>query len=149
MNIPVNGFRRRDVKKTQIIAQSIERHILFDFGKSENRLELRAKHQLAVFMPIMQRFDTQPVAVKIKEAFFRVPQRDGKHAAQTLNKIAAFFFIKMDDDFRVRVAIESMPTPDQILTELGEIIDLSVKNRPNIACFIANRLMPAFKIDNG
>jgi hypothetical protein len=53
----------------------------------------------------------------------------------------SIFFVGVDDDFRIAICTENVPTRLEIVAQLLEVIDLPVENDPDRPVFIAHRLV--------
>jgi hypothetical protein len=96
----------------------------------------------------MKGFDSHPVPVEEEFSIPLVPQSDGKHAAKPLDEIFTLFFVKVNDDLRVRSCFEAMSFLEQLVPEFLKVIDLAIEDGPNILFLIRKGLMTAFKIDD-
>jgi hypothetical protein len=67
-----------------------------------------------------------------------------------MNTIRAFLFVKVDDDFRVRVGNKVVAFALQLTAKLGEIVNFAVVGDPDRAVFVAHRhVAVGRKIKNG
>ncbi|PYU09828.1 MAG: hypothetical protein DMG37_22225 [Acidobacteria bacterium] len=60
--------------------------------------------------------------------------------------IVTVFFVKMDNRLRIAIGSEPVTTLFQTGAKFSVVIDLAVKNDPNVPVLIAHRLMPAGQI---
>ena len=58
------------------------------------------------------------------------------------------FLIGVDNDLRIRVSPERMPAPFQRLAQLPEVVDFTVENNGDIACFVEYGLVSTRKVND-
>src|SRR5262249_36612210 len=79
-----------------------------------------------------------------------VPQRESEHTSEARNAFSPPFYISVEYDFRIGVAGKLMPSPEEFLPDLAEVINLAVECHHRRAIGVRHRL-PASgrKIDDG
>ena len=65
-----------------------------------------------------------------------------------VNAIASIFFVGVDNRFGVAIGSVAMSTRLQLFTHGKMVVNLSVKNDPDCAVFVANGLVSGRQINN-
>ena len=81
-------------------------------------------------MRVEERLDPQSVTSQYQSAPRLVPESDGKHAVEVADEVQAIFLVEVDDDLGVATGVKAVPTGLQVPAQLGEIVDLTVVDRP-------------------
>ncbi len=89
-------------------------------------LEFRSKEKGPWNKMIIYRFDSQPISCQEKALLPAIPQRQGKHAHESIETFYAPLNIGLQDDFRVGSGSKLMAASFQDLTDLFEIIHLAI-----------------------
>src|SRR5689334_20338380 len=114
----------------------------------QERFDFRGEQQPIRLLPYIKRFFPKSVARKDESLLGNVPQSEGEHTPQLLNKLDSPFLIKMHDDFRVRITAENVPFFFKVSTQLFEVINLSVAHAPNAIGLIGNGLMSTVHVND-
>src|SRR2546421_5808602 len=96
----------------------------------------------------MQRLLAETVTRQDKLPRHLVINGQPKHATELLHTIGAHLFIKVNDDFCIRLGIEAVTAAFQLRSKFGKIVDFPVKNDPRAAVFVENRLMASGQVDD-
>ncbi|MOA47448.1 hypothetical protein D3C78_1700860 [compost metagenome] len=78
-----------------------------------------------------------------------IPQRKGKHTIEFVDTILAIFLVGMNNYFRITIGLENVTLLEQVLFQLGKIVNLSVIRNPEHFIFITHRLLTIMNIDDG
>src|SRR5882724_7901906 len=78
----------------------------------------------------------------------RIPQPEGKHAAQMIYEAVAVLDIQRDDDFTVAVGQEAVAARLEIRTQLLVVVNLAVAHQPNGFVGIDQGLAAALEVDD-
>src|SRR5439155_9066241 len=97
----------------------------------------------------IQRLDADPVPRQQQPAAASVPKGKGKHAAQALDKLFPFVFVKMGDYLGIALCAKAMAFALQVGAETLVVVNLAVEDNLNGPVFVADRLVAAGKIDYG
>jgi hypothetical protein len=111
----------------------------FHFGSEQNPVWLAGN---------VERLLTQAVARQDKPGASGIPQRDSKHSTKTREEVEALFFIKVNDDFSIRIASENVSAGFELGAEFLEVIYLAVTHGPHGLVLVGNGLVPAFEIND-
>ena len=125
------GIGGRNVFQGQEKIQSPRLKLSLNLGMSQDSFELGTEDQGSVReLRVVKGLYSQAVADHHQSLLPAVPYRRDKHSAQFLGKIQAPFFIGMQYGFGVCAGFEHMACRQQFLTQLWEIVDLSVVDDP-------------------
>src|SRR2546427_171018 len=135
-----------------------KRKILFESGVIQtprnplylkNGLQFRSKEKPARFAADKKRFFADAVTPEDQSFEFRIPDREAEHPAKALEKLEAFFFIEMDDDFSVGACAEGMALCFHLVPQRLEVVDLTVENDPDAIVLIADGLVATGDVNDG
>lgn len=118
----------------------------------EQRLDFRGECETASEMGVVKGFYAEMIASNEHGRRARAEIADGEceHTVQALYAVRAFLFIKVDDDFGVGIRCEAVAFGQQLTSQFGEVVNLSVVSNPNAAVFIAHRhVAEGREINNG
>src|SRR5882724_2166644 len=88
------------------------------------------------------------IAADEEAASARIPQPEGKHAAQMIYEAVAVLDIQRDDDFTVAVGQEAVAARLQIRPQLLVVVDLAVAHQPDGFVGIDQGLAAALQVDD-
>src|SRR5690349_16038997 len=98
--------------------------------QDEKRLGLRSEGEHRRSGGIVQRLDPQAIARQQQGLRPAIPYGEGKHAVQSLDTTFTQILIQMDDHFRVAPRPKRMAIRQELLPDLLEVINLSIKRDP-------------------
>src|SRR5262245_53435474 len=96
----------------------------------------------------IQRFFAHSVTCEEQTPARFVPERECKHAVESVQRFIAPLLISVNDDFGITFGAENMAEFLKFKTEIREIVNLSIEDHHDGAVFIGDRLLPPFDIDN-
>jgi hypothetical protein len=96
----------------------------------------------------MQRFLAHPIPRQDQAFATLIPDCNGKHSIQELDRPRAEFLEEMYDDLGIRMGPESMASFLQSSPEVHKIVDFAVEDNPKRLILIADRLMASRNIDD-
>src|SRR5688500_14938339 len=88
------------------------------------------------------------IARQQQALFGCVPDSEGKHSQEVIYALVAILFIGVDNDFTITIRREVMSTPFQFLSNLAEVVALTVEDKAQIAAFVGDGRLPARHIDD-
>ena len=131
MNPRKNGIGVGTVAKRKIAIQSLE----IDGGSVARRckkaFQFRTEKQPVILWPIIERLDAEAIANQNEPLGARVPKRDGKHAAQMLNKIQSVLFVEVDNHLCIAMGRKAMAFCFERRAKFEEIVNLAVERDPD------------------
>src|SRR6185437_10170809 len=77
-----------------------------------------------------------------------IPDGVGKHTAEFRDARNPLFFVEMNQGFGIAVRGKAMTLRDELAAQILIIVDFAVKNDPDRAVFVGNRLVSAREIDD-
>ena len=147
-----------DRTEQKIGFERIRRHARRDASAGDQRPDFGGKQKRSIRVRVIQRLDPQPVARKENARASRrvsrcaggtsIPYGEGKHAAEFAHALFAPFFVGVDDDFGVRVRAKRVPASFERLAQLPEVVDFTVEDNSDIACFVEYGLVSAGKVND-
>ncbi len=118
-------------------------------GQLEQRLDLGREGQPSVRHAVIQRLDPEEIAHQHQSALDHVEHREGEHAGQPQQRIAAPLVPRGQQHFGVPVRDEAMPRGFELLAQLAEVVDLAVEHQVMPPVRRAHRLPPGLaQIEN-
>jgi hypothetical protein len=102
----------------------------------EQGFDLGGEEHLPIFEDVIQRFLAQWIARQEQALLPFVPDGEGEHAAQLFDAIAAQLFVQVHDHFGVSLGLKLVTVLEQLFTQLGKIVYLTVKDDPNAAVLV-------------
>src|SRR5438132_13381726 len=96
----------------------------------------------------MQRRNAKWIARQKQPLPRPVEKRDGKLSIELLDKSRTGFFVKVRDDFDVRLRVELMAFLDQVAAQLHMVEDFAIADDHNRAVFILHGLTAAGRVDD-
>ncbi len=139
--------RGRNVLESEEPGQGLEVDVPGNRGLEEG-LDLGGEIEPRSDPAIMERFDSQAVAGQDEAAAFRVPEDDGEHPVEGVDEIRSPFLVKMNDDFGIGLRGQDMAPGEEILADLGEIIDFPVHHDPDRPVLVGHRLVTGDEVDD-
>ena len=123
----IDGVRRRHVSQPQIGGERIAVELRLPIGKHLEGLQLGGKDHAPVLPPEIERLDAEPVANEAQRARSAIPQREGEHADETLDRgLDAPFGDGLDQNLGVGMSPEAAPARLELWAEIAGIVDLAV-----------------------
>src|SRR5581483_4704615 len=135
-----------DVSKCKIFGQYGTVKLGVHSRCGENYFHLGPEDKLAATKMIVERLDAQSVPGNKETSLSSVPNRKGEHPSEVLNAVATVFLVQVDNRLSITMGPVFMATAHQIFAQSGMVIDFAVKDDPDRAIFIADRLMPGSKV---
>src|SRR5207253_9471520 len=77
-----------------------------------------------------------------------VPQGDREHAVEVADEVEPVVLVEVNDDLGVGPGIKAVAPRLQLPAQLGEIVDLAVEDRPDVAILAVDRLLPGVDVDD-
>jgi hypothetical protein len=111
----------------------------------QDRLDLRREPQLAIAHVVVERLDADAVARDPQQLLARIPDRKREHPAQLLHRLDAVLLVRVDDDFRIRPALEQVPAPFEFGPQFEVIVDLPVEHDLDRTILVRHRLSPVLR----
>src|SRR5487761_439751 len=96
----------------------------------------------------MRGLDSQPVPDKQEGLVAFVEDCKGKHSPQLVHTFRSVLLVEMDYDFRIGMGVKTMAERFKLPPQSGKVIDLSVKDHPDIPVFVVNRLASSGNIND-
>src|SRR5205085_5751551 len=115
---------------------------------SQQNFRLRSKQQLIIEDAPVERLFTETVARYEELAAARIPEREREHSVKMLDHPCAVLFIKMRQNFRVRLAAKRVPARFQFFPKLAVVVNLAVENDAHLTVFIQGRLLARHQIND-
>src|SRR6201999_139108 len=91
---------------------------------------LGSEPKRACMDPVVDQLNTESIACQDESTPTHIPYSQTKHAIQAIQHVIAPLLVSMDDHFRVALCPEDMAEAHQLVAELLEVVDLSVKYDP-------------------
>jgi len=137
------GFGIGDIAKVKVLKQSLAIQIP-EFGRGcQNGLDFRAEEQAPLDQSVVKGFLSETIAGDQQRPATFIIKGKCKHPTQLLNAIRTEVFVKMDDDFGVRIRVEAMAAGFQFRAEFREIINLTIEDHPNGLVLVVDGLAAA------
>ena len=99
-------------------------------------------------MAIDQRLLAQPIAGQQQLPSPGVPEGQGEHAVEVLEKLGPFVLVEVDEHFGVALGAEVVPGAFQPAAQVAEVVDFAVEDDPDRAVFVGERLLAAGHVDD-
>ena len=145
----INRRRRRDVQQRQVGIDRRRTPVARHVGIFEQRLQLRAEdHAAAGQFGEVERLDADPIARQHQPPRRRVPDGEGKHAAELLDAALAPLLVAVDDDLGVGAGAELVAMANEFGAHLREVVNLAVEDGPDGAVLVGQRLIAGRQIDD-
>lgn len=138
VNTDKDGSRARHPAQAQVAAEG---HGVKSVRGLAQWAHLGREAERLVTLAVVQRFDTQSIARKQEAAMAFIPNRKCKHAAQMLDHLAAVLFVEMDKHLGVAAGSEPVSCRLKPRAQIGEVVNLAVKYRPDRAVLIRHWLI--------
>ena len=95
---------------------------------------------------IVERLDSESVPRENKTPLRFLPKRHGKHTPQLGETLRIPFSERLQDNFGITMARETMAQGLEFTPKRSVIVDLAVENGDKVATICSNRLVAAFEI---
>ena len=118
------------------------------FWQLKDRFELGSEREPAFDRGIVERLDAQTIPGQEKLAASLVPEREGKHAAKAIDRARAELLIEMNNRFGVALSAERVSPPFELPAQIAVVVDFSVKDDPDGAVLVGDRLLPTCEVDD-
>ena len=138
----------RDVEIRQVLLHGSCIDVTLEAWRGQKTLQFRTKKKLSECVSIIEGFHPDTVARYQQSTALDVPESDGEHPAQPVEKAVAQFLVEMCDHFRVAPTGESMTLGFEFLPQSLVVVDLSVEDNPDRFIFVRHGLVDSFDIDN-
>src|SRR6185312_6944533 len=149
-NALINAARIGNITKGKIIIDGRAIEALIDHGMHEQRFQLGSEDDIpAADDTIVKRLLSQAVAREKENVAVAVVQREGEHAAKSLDAIAAPLLPGMDDHLGVAPCAEAVAGTLEFRNQLLEIVDFAVENDCDRMVLVEHRLLAMGDVDNG
>ena len=123
----VDGCRRRHIAPTHVAGHGIRVGLVAPSRTAGEGAELRGEAEQATAAAPVQGLYTQPVANQRQLATLTVPQPEGKHADQPLERSGETPFVDCrQKHLGIAAALEAMAESVELGAQLHEVVDLSV-----------------------
>ena len=106
----------------------------------EQRLDLGCEQEVVADLGVVDRLDAVAVAGQHELAARSVPDGEGEHAVQSLERSKAPFLVGAQHDLGVRARAESVPDGLELPPQLAEVVDLPVE-REHDPALVGHRLV--------
>ncbi len=119
------------VAEGQVLLKCSEIQSARNISHLENGFHLRCEEQTPGLAADKQGFLSHAVAPQHQPLTFCIPEPKGEHPPEPLNEIEAFFFVEVNDDFRIGARTEAMAFGFHLVPQRLEVINLAIKDYPN------------------
>ena len=106
----------------------------------EDGLDLRAEHQPAVSLRVVERLDADAVAGEQQPPAHGVVQGEAEHAAQVVDHVDPVFLVAVQDHLGIGVAAEAVPFCLELGAQFLKIVDLAVEHQADGVVLVEHRL---------
>ena len=144
----VHRLRRRHVLKRKVGVERFGAPAARHVGILEQRFDLGAEGDARGGRAVIERLDAEPIADEEQPALRLVPQREGEHAAEAIDRAVAPLLVRVHDHLGVRVRAEPVAVRLELGADLGEVVDLAVEDDPDRAVLVRQRLIAGRKVDD-
>ena len=115
----------------------------------QNRFDFGGENETPASPRKKKRLDPGPVAREQQPAARDIPNSDGEHAIELMEKVVAILFVEMDQNLRVgMVGPKCVPLRSQLRLKLGIVIDFAVEDDAYGIVFIEDGLLSRLQIDD-
>ena len=120
---------------------------LYGIGR-ENRFLLRAEVAARGRKCIMKRLDPESIPRQHEPLPLSIPKREAEHATQMPHALDPEILVEMHDDFNIGMRVETMTARDELVTESGVVVDLTVAHHGDGSVFARDRLVTRLQVDD-
>jgi hypothetical protein len=114
----------------------------------EEGFDFRRKQQSLAAGRVEERTDADSIAREKQCTGTAIPDAERPLSVESGDGGRAFFFVKMEDDFGVRLGLKPVTFALEIRAKLDVVEDLSVERDPQRAVFVRHRLAAAGHVDD-
>ncbi len=136
-------LRRRHVAEAHVRIERVRIQLGAEAGQREDRLRLAREHQPLAVAVDVERLDAEPIAPDQQPPAARVPEREGVHAVQVTREVVAVLGVEMQDRLAVGAGLEPVAARLEVAAQLAEVVDLAVRDEPQRAVGVRERLVAA------
>ncbi len=112
-------------------------------------VELRGERELAAFVSVVERLDSEAVPRERQARTARIPDRDDcEHAAQALPEARPPFLVPVDKHLGVAACPERMAGALEFVLELAVVVELAVLHDDDGPVLVRDRLVAAGQVDD-
>jgi hypothetical protein len=97
---------------------------------------------------VEQRLLPEPIPRKHDLAATVIPKREREHAVETLDEARALVLVEVWKYFRIASRAKHMPARDELVSQLAEVVDLTVLDGHDRPVFVPDRLVTAGNVDD-
>src|SRR2546423_1826764 len=90
-----------NVKVCEKVARGLPVYFCRISVRCQDRFYFRSENEAAIFVVVVERFDSKMVTCENEFTFAPVKERECEHSVQTLNALCALFLIQMQNHFRI------------------------------------------------
>src|SRR3954469_21466004 len=130
-------MRAGNIVETEVGIQRTQVDVARDLGMTQNGLKLRSEVDVLLITGIVERLNAHAVPRKNEASPRLLPNSEGKHSAKLLNTRGVPLHKRVENYFRIAGGVESVSQGDELLAQLGVVIDLTIKNE-NMIFIIRN-----------
>jgi hypothetical protein len=99
-------------------------------------------------LAVIEWLDAYTISRKKQSLPGSIPDRKGEHSTQIVDAFLGTFLIQVDNDLRVSGGLELVTARKQSLTQLRIIVDFAIKDDPNRAVLVGERLGACAQVDD-
>jgi hypothetical protein len=147
-NCAQQGFRRQDKSDRKQLLHGAGVNLSFNTTAGEDGFELRPEKQSAGSDGIAQWLDAKPISGQHEPSMTGIPDSEAEHASQEIHTAHPMVLVQVDDDFDIRIGMETMAGGLQVSTQFLVVVDLSVAHNRDRAVFIGNGLIAVLQVDD-
>ena len=138
----VDGARRRDVAELQVLAERVGIDLGVPRLEGAQRLQLRAEPEVVAVPRVVEGLHAHAVAQQHQAALALVPDGDGEHADEAVDRRHAPLLVGGEDHLGVARAAEAVAERLELGAHAGEVVDLAVEDHGERAVAGEHRLVP-------
>ena len=135
-----HGLRRRHELEAEVVVQGLMVDPPLHARVLEDGLDLRAEHQPAVLLRVVERLDADAVAGEQQPLARGVVQGEAEHAAQVVDHVDPVLLVAVQDHLGIGVAAEPVPPGFEQGPQFLEIVDLAVEHQADGVVLVEHRL---------
>jgi hypothetical protein len=119
-----------------------------DVGVSEDRFSFGPKDKRSAVPRIAKRFDADLITCDEESVSASVPEGEREHAVETNGEFVPVFFVKVNEDFRIRPRLKPMASAFEIAPQFRNVVDLSVVHDDDVIRFVKNGLVTPLDVND-
>ena len=143
------GLLGGDVLVAHVVGEPVGVDLPFKGRVFQEGFDLGAVEEVAVLFVVVEGLDAEDVPGAEKGLGGLVPDDEGEHAPELLEKLLAVLLVAVEEDFGVGVGLENVAFFQQVLPQVPVVVNFAVEGQDFGAVLIQDGLAAAVQVDDG